>query len=928
MLKLPFGNECAYAAPMTTSAQVTAVTAVTPDTADTAPEPVIGGKAAGLRWLAGLHWGEGITVPAFAVIGDDLFREHLRAPRVASAMGLAALAVAELDPAAPGSGAAAAAALAPVHEAVLAEPASPALVAAVAAARAGLGDGPFAVRSSMQGEDSAQHSYAGRLDSFLNQRTDPELVRSVIACWASAFGPRCAAYAVRTELAPASIRMGVVIQELVAGRVSGVAVTADPATGDRSTGVISAAPGLGEAVVGGEFAVDEFTWSAATGRQTGARVAVKAAELVPDSEGPGLVSRSVDAGTGAQPCLTPGEVERIAAASTVIAHAAGQPMDVEWALLGPDLVLLQARPMTNLPQQAETGGTVRIFDDSNVQESYNGVVSPLTFSFASRAYACVYRTFAETFCVTENARRRFEPAARTMISQVHGRVFYNLESWWSMLDLVPGSARTREYLAQIMWHTTLEDTEEALPKPSERAAKAFELTIVGLKLGAAVSVVDRTADRFVERFWASYRAVDREGLKDYGLSDLLSLGRHLQTVWLERWDAPTINNWRVAITCGRLRRLLAVHYPEADVDLRLSDLLGGIDDIESVKPARMLMDLAARIAADAQATATLTTGTPEEALAALQSVPWAAAGVDAYLDRYGDRCMGELRLEAVTGRDDPGFIISVLRNYVSDPSAADAEREGSLRQRERYEAVRADLLAKLPAWQRPAIGGLIGYTRKALWQRERLRIMRTLAFGVARDVYRAMGRRLAEAGVLASWDDVYYLSVDELDAYIEGRAVSADLAGMAAVRRAEYAIYEAEAVPSRFRTVGPPYLGNVLREVRESESSTSGGGTLLTGLGASGGVVTAPIRVVHDVRSELGVNGQILVAAHTDPGWALLFPTAAGLIVERGSHLSHAAVVAREFGIPTVIGLTGATSLFTDGEVVTVDGDAGTVRRT
>ncbi len=156
--------------------------------------------------------------------------------------------------------------------------------------------------------------------------------------------------------------------------------------------------------------------------------------------------------------------------------------------------------------------------------------------------------------------------------------------------------------------------------------------------------------------------------------------------------------------------------------------------------------------------------------------------------------------------------------------------------------------------------------------------------------------------------------------------MSVDLRGIVAARRAEWAEYADEDPPNRFQTQGSPY-GAPLRDLAAGTLAGDDGTDVLRGLGSSGGLVEAPVRLIFSAQDELSVNGSVLCTVHTDPGWALLFPTAAGVVVERGSHLSHAAVVAREFGIPAVIGVPDVTRILRDGERVRLDGDAGTVTR-
>ena len=202
---------------------------------------------------------------------------------------------------------------------------------------------------------------------------------------------------------------------------------------------------------------------------------------------------------------------------------------------------------------------------------------------------------------------------------------------------------------------------------------------------------------------------------------------------------------------------------------------------------------------------------------------------------------------------------------------------------------------------------------------------RTRMFGLYRDTYRALGRRLAEVGRLDAPRDVFYLSTEEVRAYYEGRSLNADLAAVARARKAEFSAYEALDSDHRVLCCAPVYHGNSLGQAEALEVDTKA--AVLQGTGCYPGTVEAPLRVILSPQDELDVGGRILCTVRTDPGWAPLFPSSSGILVERGSTLSHSAVVARELGIPAVVGVPGLLSIVEDGERVRLDGGSGRVER-
>jgi pyruvate,water dikinase len=377
---------------------------------------------------------------------------------------------------------------------------------------------------------------------------------------------------------------------------------------------------------------------------------------------------------------------------------------------------------------------------------------------------------------------------------------------------------------------------------------------------------------------------------------------------------------------GKLRRLIEQAGVDNPPELE-NDLLAGEPGIESLEPTRRLMRLARKIE---QREALATAIRDDEPAAALEAVrraaPEIADLIDAYLERYGDRVIGELKLETVTAREDPSFMVQILRNYLGRPELdPDRIEQQERHRRQQAEATLSAGLGPLARWRSRTA---LRRARQAIKHRENMRLARTRLFGLVRDTYRGIGRRLHEAGKLEEPRDVFYLTTGELLAYHQGRSVSADLAGLVAVRKAEFGAYAAQSLPHHFQTLGPVYHGNDFGagEPRRGEP-VDRAATVLQGIGCYPGRVDGRLRIVMGPEDDLSLEGRILTTLRTDPGWTPLFPVAAGILVERGSSLSHSAIVARELGIPAVVGVPRLLQIVTDGERVILDGSAGTVER-
>ena len=892
-------------------------------TADREPdESAVGGKAAGLALLLRT----GARVPAFFVVPTALFRAHLRHPEAARQVGAAMLQLGELPADLRADPAALAEVSAGLRAAVEHTPLTAELCQAIEMAARELGPGPFAVRSSMVGEDSREHSFAGQLRSELFQPI-PDVAGSVRRCWSSAFDTPALVYAARAGISPVEMQVAVVVQEMVDPDVAGVAFSANPVTGNRGECLVSACFGLGEGVVAGAAPTDSYLWSPVEGERS-ATVVDKDVSVRASSRGRGTEVRPVPAADRNQRALTPEQVAEVGALARAVADAAGEPVDLEWCIADGVLYALQARPITSLPADRANAGAWRLFDNSNIQESFNGVTTPLTFSFAARIYFYVYTSMLRAFGASEQTRKEFAPVGRNLLAQVDGRVYYNLGSWRHLIELLPRGRQRLGEVEKIMFRTTIgESARRELPL-SDRLRAGAEAAWVAMHVVMLLGRQDAQVERYIERFERFYDSVDRAQLRMKSLDELGELLRQFEHEAARPAARAYFNDVRMSIWSGRLRRLQARVYGEREADARMAELLGGIAGLESVEPTRQLIGIVRELRRDEALTAEVRAAAPGEVVALIsRRLADLAARLGAYLDRYGDRTIGELKLETPSLRDSPRLLGEVIVNYLARPDIDPDELQRA--EHERAKAALRALGEHVPAWQRPLLAREVRAVRRAVSCRERLRLRRTWAFGLARDVYQAVGLRLHEGGALEDPRDIVYLSVEEIENFLDGRAVSACLEPLIAARKAEYAGYRRRPTQDRLRTAGTPYLGH-----REELTIDDGGPAsespddgLLRGLGCCAGVVEAPVRIIMDPSESLSVNGEILCTVRTDPGWAPLFPTASGLLIERGSALSHSAVIARELGIPTVVGVPGVTRILADGERVRLDGGSGVVER-
>ncbi len=440
-----------------------------------------------------------------------------------------------------------------------------------------------------------------------------------------------------------------------------------------------------------------------------------------------------------------------------------------------------------------------------------------------------------------------------------------------------------------------------------------------IRILAAWIVLPRTIRAFLARLEATLGATP----PDLGSMTLAALVRHYRSLdgaLRQQWDAPILNDFYTMIFHGLAGAALRRWAGQDGATLHPTFLRSG-RRLLSAEPARLLLEMAATAAQDEALRDALAGGDPARRDAAIAANPAFAGQVRAYIERFGDRCIQELKLESPTLSDDPTPMYAVIasmaaqRRQVSAAPPADAEAE--LRR----------LFAGRPL-RRALTRWLLHTAKRHVHDRETLRFERTRVFGRARRIFLAIGERFAAHGLLRDPRDVFFLEVQEILGAVEGTATTWDLAGLVALRKEQARRFAAQAdPPNRFETAGPPLLASPPAALAAAHAASDGQDAERRGLASSPGQVRGRARVIRDPQGARIAPGEILVARHTDPGWVLLFGNAAGVVVERGSLLSHSAIVARELNLPAVVSIPGLLDWLRDSDEIEVDGTAGVVRR-
>jgi pyruvate,water dikinase len=799
----------------------------------------------------------------------------------------------------------------------------------------------YAVRSSGVGEDSVEHSFAGQFSSFLHQKNNEQIFHSIKKCWASAFTERAKIYRQERKISTTHFKMGVIIQKMLRADVAGVAFSRDPIHPlDREHLLISSVWGLGEGLVSGELDADHFHVERIS-KNFKSQIVEKNHFFDFGANG-GIEKLSVPKEKINVSSLSSNQIATVAENVLKLESALNYPQDMEFVFEGGEFYCVQTRPITSLPDDSFfktelKGERYILWDNSNITESYNGVTSPLTFSYISRSYRQVYVQFCLLLSVPPKIVEEHEPTFRNMLGHIRGRVYYNLGNWYQMLYLFPFAATSKGMMETMM------GVKQGL-KPE--IAKLFEFNnapeyslkkkVIHLfRMLYRIFFIKKIVNEFKDDFYKIYNKAKKENFDQYSMQDLIDYLNYLDNNLLFKWKAPIISDTRCMIFFGTLKSLTAKWINSKNAGSIYNDLLSGQEDIPSTEPTKRLMRIAAKVSkGDPSIKDWLLKTSAQEVWNQLKKghAPELFQDLNEYFDLFGFRCIDELKFEAIDLHEDPRFTIEAIISFVR-MNNIDVEamlKKEKLGREKAEEQIRKELSGmKLRFYL-----FILHHARLAVKDREDLRFLRTNIFGIVRRIFRAMGRKLESLKIIHHDRDVFYLTIDEIVAYSEGRSPLANLKEIINVRKKEFDEYRStSAPPDRFVTQGLASLTctnlQVLADsdILAKEAPKSDDPNMLLGTSCCPGIVEGVVRVIRTQEDAIGLNGEIMVSERTDPGWVPLFPSTSGLLIERGSLLSHSAVVARELGIPTIVGVHGGLmKKLKSGMRVRMDAGQGTIQ--
>ncbi|MFF3615892.1 rifamycin-inactivating phosphotransferase [Streptomyces sp. NPDC002580] len=749
----------------------------------------------------------------------------------------------------------------------------------------------YAVRSSATAEDLPTASFAGQQDTYLNVMGPTAILRHVSRCWASLFTERAVTYRRRNGIDHRAVHMAVVVQRMAFPQAAGVLFTADPVTGDRKVATVDAGFGLGEAVVSGLVNPDVF--KVRHGEVVARTIAAKqrAVHALPDG---GTREVAVDAERQEQPALTDAQAVRLVGLGRRIEAHFGRPQDIEWCLVDDDFQIVQSRPITTLfPVPERDDQENRVYVSVGHGQMMTDPMKPLGFSmWQLTALVPMHEAGGRLF--VDVTPRLASPASRAGLLDAMGKgdplVRDALETVLERGDFVP----------------SLPDAAGTGAPPADGAAVPAEVdpAVVAELIGrseASVAALERDIRRrtgpelfdFLLEAFEEHRRV---------LSDPLNFQAIMAGMEATWWLNDRLREWLGETNAADTLTLSAPDNVTSEMGLALLDVA------DVIRPHPEVVEFLQGVE-------------DEGFLDELAKLPGGSAARDAiegYLDRYGMRCVGEIDITRPRWRERPATLVPVILDNVRnfEPGAAGRRFEQGRRKARQKEQDVLARLRDLPDGDRRAdeVKRMIDQVRSFIGYREYPKYGIVSRYFVYKRALLEEAERLVRTGVLQEKEDVFYLTFHELHDVVRSNRVDG---GLVQRRKEEFRSYHALTPPRVLTSDGEALTGAYRRDDVPAGA--------LSGLAVSAGTVEGRARVVLDMADADLEAGDILVTAFTDPSWSPLFVGIAGLVTEVGGQMTHGAVIAREYGLPAVVGVERATRLIRDGQRIRVHGTDGYV---
>jgi rifampicin phosphotransferase len=765
------------------------------------------------------------------------------------------------------------------------------LAAAITRALAGLGErAAYAVRSSATAEDLPAASFAGQQDTYLNVVGRAAILQHVSRCWASLFSERAVTYRLRNGFDHRKVHMAVVVQQMVFPQVAGILFTADPVTSNRKVASVEASFGLGEALVSGLVNADAY--KVRDGEVVAKAVATKQLAIHALPAG-GTQEQAIDLARQEQPALTDAQAARLAQLGRRIEAHFGRPQDIEWCLVDDGFHVVQSRPITTLFPIPEVGDRANhVYVSVGHQQMMTDPMKPMGLSlWQLTALRPMYEAGGRLFVdVTQSLA---SPASRAGLLEVLGK----------------SDPLIRDALQAIL------DRGDFIPSLPDEGPGGVPAGGVPAPIETDPAIVAE----LIGRSEASIAALKRDirtksgcALLDFILADIQELKRLLfdpqshqvimagmEATW---WLNEQLQEWLGEKNAADTLTQSVPHNVTSEMGLAILDVA------DVIRPHPDVVAFLQHVEDD---------GLPDE-LAELEGGREARDAIRAYLDKYGMRCVGEIDITRPRWSERPTTLVPMILGNIKnfEPGAGERRFEQGRQEARKKEQDLLERLRALPDGERKAeeTKRMIDRVRTFAGYREYPKYGMVGRYFVYKQALLEEAERLVQARVLREKEDIFYLTFQELQDVVRANQVDDQLIDQ---RKDAFRSYQALTPPRVLTSDGEVIAGAYRRDGVPAGA--------LVGLPVSAGIIEGRARVIHDMAEADLEAGDILVTAYTDPSWSPLFVAITGLVTEVGGLMTHGAVIAREYGLPAVVGVEHATRLIRNGQRIRVHGTDGYV---
>jgi pyruvate,water dikinase len=841
---------------------------------------LVGGKGVNLGELSRV---EGVSVPAGFCVTTDAFRRILaEAPSIDQLLD-------RLSRLEPEDREAIGTIAAEIRRTLEEIPIPDDLVPDIRRSIAWIGEGAaYAVRSSATAEDLPTASFAGQQDTYLNIVGPESILEHIRRCWASLFTERAVIYRQRNGIDHRTVQMAVVVQRMVVPQVSGILFTADPVTGNRTVASVEASFGLGEALVSGLVNADVYKVKA--GEIIAKAIANKHLAIYASPTG-GTREQMIGPDRREQPALTDDQVVRLAQLGRRIEAHFGLPQDIEWCLAGDEFQIVQSRPITTLfPIPAANDEENHLYISVGHQQMMTDAMKPLGLSFWQMTTP---RPMAEA------GGRLFVDVAPMLASPMGGA---GLMSMVGKSDPLIGDA-LQTVLDRGDFIRMLPDVESvAAPVSGSPAPVETDPAIV-------TEMIART-QASIANLKREIQGMSGSALLDFILADIQELRRILfdprshqaimagmEATW---WLNEQLESWLGEKNAADTLTQSVPHNVTSEMGLALMDVAdairpypGVVAFLQQVKEENFLDELpkfaGGQVARDA---------------------------IVAYLDTYGMRCAGEIDITRPRWSERPSSLVPMLLNNIKNFEPGDGGRRFEQGRQEAWakEQELLERLLALPDGEQKAdeVKRMIDRVRTLSGYREYPKYGMISRYFVYKQALLKEAERLLQTGVIHEKEDIFFLRFEELQEVVRTNQIDN---GLLRERKEAFRTYQALTPPRVLTSDGEAIAGAYRRGDLPAGA--------LAGLPVSAGTIEGTARVILDMAKADLETGDILITTYTDPSWTPLFVAIKGLVTEVGGLMTHGAVIAREYGLPAVVGVEHATRLIPDGARIRVHGTNG-----